>query len=285
MDDAVDGPPAKGDPQRGPGVPGPRDAARGAVGAARGAANAAGDAIGGARDAAGKQVASARESAATAAAVAAQKLSSRPALRGVSHQWAFFFSLAAGGALIFAAQGTRATIAMTIYAISLSAMLGASALYHRVTWSPSQRRWMRRLDHTTIFVFIAGTYTPFAMLVMHGTMATVILIVVWAAAAGGAVLNLLWWDAPKWFTSLIYVMTGWVAVAAMPQLWEEIGPVGVGLLALGGILYSMGAVVYSRQKPDPKPDVFGYHEIFHLFVIAAAAIQYAAVAIYALPAS
>jgi hemolysin III len=173
---------------------------------------------------------------------------------------------------------------MAVYAFSLSALLGTSALYHRVTWEPGARRWMRRLDHTMIFVLIAGTYTPFALLVMHGTLADVVLITVWATAAAGAILNLIWWDAPKWFTSAVYVSTGWVALIAMPQLWEEIGPAGVGLLVLGGALYTAGAVIYARRRPDPRPEVFGYHEIFHLLVIAAAAVQFAAVAIYALPA-
>jgi hemolysin III len=258
------------------------DAAGEALGAARDAAGAAGERFGEARDAAGRQLESARDEFADAAVGLAQKLP-KPRLRGVSHQWAFFVSLAMGAALIVAAQGTREVVAMSIYAFSLSALLGTSALYHRVDWDPGPRRWMRRLDHTMIFVLIAGTYTPFALLVMEGTMAEVILIVVWASAVGGAILNLAWWDAPKWFTSLVYVSTGWVAIAAMPQLWEKMGPVGVGLIALGGLLYSAGAVVYATKRPDPSPEVFGYHEIFHLFVIAAAAIQYAAIAFYALP--
>ena len=244
----------------------------------------AGERLGAARDAAGKQVAAARESAAMAAQAAAQKLAQKPRLRGVSHQWAFFVSLGAGGALVLAASGSRAVVAMSIYAISLSAMLGTSALYHRVTWTPDVRRWMRRLDHTMIFVFIAGTYTPFALLVMHGTLANLVLIVVWTTALAGLVLNLVWISAPYWFTTVVYISTGWVAIVTLPQLWNEIGPVGVGMIALGGALYSAGAVVYARRKPDPRPEVFGYHEIFHLLVIAAAAVQYAAVAIYALPA-
>ena len=256
---------------------------RDAIGAARGVAGAAGDRIGAARDAAGKQVTAARETAAMAAHGVAHKLSQKPRLRGVSHQWAFFISLGAGAALILAASGTTAVIAMSIYAFSLSAMLGTSALYHRVTWTPEARVWMRRLDHTMIFVFIAGTYTPFALLVMHGTLADLVLIVVWVTAAAGVVLNLLWISAPKWFSSAVYVSTGWVAIVTLPQLWDEIGPVGVGLLALGGALYTAGAVVYARRRPDPRPQVFGYHEIFHVLVIAAAAVQYAAVAIYCLP--
>jgi hemolysin III len=111
----------------------------------------------------------------------------------------------------------------------------------------------------------------------------VILIVVWASALGGAILNLAWWDAPKWFTAAVYLSTGWAAIAAMPQLWEKIGPLAVGMIALGGALYTAGAVIYARRSPDPNPEVFGYHEIFHLLVIVAAAIQYAAIAIYALP--
>lgn len=266
---------------------------RNPIDAARDVAGAAGDRLGqaraeaeerfgAARDAAGKQVAAARETAALAAHGVAHKLSQKPRLRGVSHQWAFFLSLGAGLALVLAADTAEATIAMSIYAFSLSAMLGTSALYHRVTWSPEARVWMRRLDHTMIFIFIAGTYTPFALLVMHGTLATVVLIVVWATAVGGVILNLVWISAPYWFTSVVYVSTGWVAIVSLPQLWDEIGPVGVGMLALGGALYTAGAVIYARRRPDPRPQVFGYHEIFHLLVIAAAAVQYAAVAIYAL---
>src|SRR5918995_1452593 len=193
------------------------------IGAARDAAGAAGERlgqaragaeerIGAARDAAGKQVAAARETAAMAAHGVAHKLSQKPRLRGVSHQWAFFLSLGVGIALVLAASGARAVIAMSIYAFSLSAMLGTSALYHRVTWTPDVRRWMRRLDHTMIFVFIAGTYTPFALLVMHGTLAEVVLIVVWASAAGGVFLNLVWIHAPYWITSVVYLSTGWVAI-------------------------------------------------------------------------
>ena len=255
------------------------DAARDRAGAAR---EAAGERFDATREAAERQLRDARDGVADAAVGVAQKLP-KPRLRGVSHQWAFFVSLLTGAALIVAAQGGREVLAVSIYAFSLSALLGTSALYHRVTWNEGQRRWMRRLDHTMIFVLIAGTYTPFALLVMEGTLAEVVLIGVWGLAVGGAVLNLAWWNAPKWFTSLVYISTGWVAIVALPQLWEQMGPVGVGLIALGGLLYTAGAVVYATKRPDPSPEVFGYHEIFHLFVIAAAAVQYAAIAIYALP--
>ncbi len=249
-----------------------------ALDAARDAAGTAGERLGAARDAAGERLEAARE-----AAVEVAHGIPKPTWRGVSHQWAFLASLLAGAALIVMADGARAVVAASIYAFSLSALLGTSALYHRVNWEPGPRRWMRRLDHTMIFVLIAGTYTPFALLVMEGTLADVILIVIWASAVAGAILNLIWWDAPKWFTAAIYLSTGWAAIAAMPQLWEKIGPLAVGLLALGGALYTAGALVYARQWPDPRPEVFGYHEIFHALVIVAAAIQYAVIAIYALP--
>jgi hemolysin III len=250
------------------------------ISVARDAAEAAGSRLG---DAAERGITVARAHAHTAAEAAAHALNQKPRLRGVFHQWAFFVSLGAGTALILLANGSKAHIAAAIYAFSLSALLGVSALYHRVTWSPNARRWMRRLDHTMIFVLIAGTYTPFALLVLHGTLAHVVLIAVWVMAGAGAVLNLIWWNAPKKVTAAVYISTGWIAVLAFPQLWSGLGPVGFGLVVLGGILYTAGAVVYARKRPDPKPAVFGYHEIFHLLVIAAAACDFAAIAIYALP--
>jgi hemolysin III len=244
----------------------------------------AGERLGAARDVAGKSLSAARGHAQAAAEAAAVALNQKPRLRGVSHQWAFFVSLAAGAALVLLANGSTATIAAGIYAFSLSALLGVSALYHRLNWQPTARRWMRRLDHTMIFVLIAGTYTPFALLVLHGDLARIVLIAVWVMAGAGTVLNLLWWNAPKRATAAVYISTGWVALLAIPQLWDGLGPVGFGLIILGGILYTAGAVVYARRRPDPRPAVFGYHEIFHLLVIAAAACDFAAIAIYALPA-
>jgi hemolysin III len=210
----------------------------------------------------------------------------RPRLRGVSHQWAFYFSLAAGLALVIAAPGGRATVAAAIYAVSVAALFGTSALYHRVTWpTPSARRWMRRLDHSMIFLLIAGTYTPFALLVLEGSLATVILVVVWAGALGGIVLKLVWIDAPKPLVAVLYVMLGWVAVAALPDLLDALGVTSTAMVAGGGLLYTAGAVVYALGRPNPVPAVFGYHEIFHALVIAAAALQYAVIAFYVIPGS
>ena len=210
----------------------------------------------------------------------------KPRLRGVSHQWAFFVSLVTGTALVIAAPSGKATLAAAIYAVSVVALFGTSALYHRITWaSEVARRWMRRLDHSMIFFLIAGTYTPFALLALDGTLATVILIAVWGGALGGIVLKLVWIDAPKGVIALIYVLLGWVAVAAFPDMFEKLGITATGMVAAGGILYTLGAVVYALKRPDPVPAVFGYHEVFHALVIAAAALQYAAVAFFVLPGS
>ena len=208
----------------------------------------------------------------------------RPRFRGVSHQYAFFASLITGLVLILVAPTRKATTAAAIYAASVSGLFGASALYHRVTWRPVTRRWMRRLDHSMIFVLIAGTYTPFGLLVLHGTLARVVLGVVWGGALAGVVLKLVWVDAPKWLMAGVYLALGWVGVATAPQLMARAGVGAVALIFAGGVLYSAGAVIYALRRPDPRPSVFGYHEIFHVLVIAAAAVHYAAIAGYALPA-
>jgi hemolysin III len=209
---------------------------------------------------------------------------SKPRLRGVTHEWAFFISLVAGAALIVAAPSGHARLAMAIYAVSLSGLLGTSALYHRVNWRrPEIRRWMRRLDHSMIFLLIAGTVTPFALLVMSGPLADALLIAVWAGALAGIIVELIWVDAPKWATTIVYLAVGWIGLLGFPAIVVAAG-VGAGaLIATGGVLYTAGALVYARQRPDPNPAVFGYHEIFHVLVIAAATAHFAAIAIYALP--
>ncbi len=207
----------------------------------------------------------------------------KPRYRGVLHQYSFFVSLVLGAAIVILAPDGRARLAAAIYAFAVSGLLGTSALYHRVTWPPRARMWMRRLDHSMIFVLIAGTYTPFSLLVLHGDLAHAILIVVWAGAFGGIVLNLVWTTAPKWLTASVYIALGWVAVAAMPSLARELGAVGVGLVMLGGLMYTAGAIIYAMGRPNPAPATFGYHEIFHALVVAAAAAHFAVVAFYALP--
>jgi hemolysin III len=207
----------------------------------------------------------------------------KPRLRGVSHSYAFFVSVGCGVALILAASDGRARVAATIYAFAVSALLGTSALYHRVTWRPAARRWMRRLDHSMIFVLIAGTYTPVALLALRGSLATTILIVLWAGALGGVIFKLAWIDAPKWLLAGVYVALGLVSAAIMGELPAAIGWLGVAGLATGGLLYVVGAVIYASGRPDPVPKVFGYHEVFHALVIAAAALHYAVIAFAVLP--
>ncbi|HMD51731.1 MAG TPA: hemolysin III family protein [Solirubrobacteraceae bacterium] len=207
----------------------------------------------------------------------------KPRLRGVSHEYAFFVSLGCGVALILAASDGRARLAASIYAVAVSALLGTSALYHRVTWRPTARRWMRRLDHSMIFVLIAGTYTPVALLALKGPLASTILVVVWAGALGGVIFKLIWIDAPKWLLAAIYIAFGCVSAAIFGELPAAIGWLGVAGLAVGGLLYTIGAVVYASGRPNPSPRVFGYHEVFHALVIAAAALHYAVIAFAVLP--
>jgi len=255
------------------------------------ARSAAGDRVADAKTAATERVETAR--AATAERVAEAKTATeefiarqKPRLRGVSHEWAFFISLVAVAALVIAAPTAKATAAVGVYAGSLSALLGVSALYHRIDWRrPEIRRWMRRLDHSMIFLLIAGTTTPFAVLVIGGALGKALLLAVWAGAAAGIVVELIWVEAPKWATTIVYLAVGWIGALGFPGIVVNAGLGAGALIAVGGLLYTTGAVVYARQRPDPNPAVFGYHEIFHALVLAAAAAHFAAVAIYALPAS
>ncbi len=210
----------------------------------------------------------------------------KPRLRGVSHEYAFFVSLVLGGGLIVLAKGGEAQLAVAIYAVSLSALFGVSALYHRVDWKrPEARRWMRRLDHAMIFFLIAGTVTPFALLVMNGPLATALLIAVWSGALAGTIVELVWIDHPKWVAAIVYIAVGMIGAIGFPAIVVEAGIVAGLLIAVGGALYATGAIVYAAQRPNPSPAVFGYHEIFHVLVIAAAAAHFAAVALFAVPAA
>jgi hemolysin III len=201
----------------------------------------------------------------------------------VLHQWSFFVALAAGAALVAWAPAGRATAATAVYAAALAGLLGTSALYHRVTWRPRMRAWLRRLDHSMIFVLIAGTYTPFAVLVLEEPLNVVVFAGVWVGAAAGILFTLLWSDAPKWLTAAAYVALGWFSIIAIPEITERAGPGALVLLAAGGLAYTAGAIVYARRRPDPRPATFGYHEIFHVLVVFAAAAHFAAVAAFAVP--
>jgi hemolysin III len=186
--------------------------------------------------------------------------------------------------LILAADGERRRLAAAVFAGSVAACFGASALYHRVTWTPRVRLWMRRIDHAGVYLLIAGTYTPVSLLVLDGAWRPVVLTIVWAGAAAAIVLKFVWVAAPKWLTAAIGIALGWVAVVALPQLVTRLNPAALILLVVGGLAYTAGAVVYARRRPDPAPAVFGYHELFHALTIVGVACQYGAIAFFIVPA-
>jgi hemolysin III len=206
----------------------------------------------------------------------------KPRLRGVSHELSFYGSLSLGVALVAAADPGRARFSATVFALCVAAMFGASALYHRPTWTPRRRALLVRVDHAAIYLLIAGTYTPVGLLVLSTGWAIPVLSIVWGGALAAIVLKLCWVQAPKWLSASIGVTLGWVGVFAFSELLK-VPVIGLLLLLAGGLFYTAGAVVYARRRPDPWPAVFGYHEIFHAFVIAAAACQYASIAFYVLP--
>jgi hemolysin III len=205
----------------------------------------------------------------------------KPRLRGVLHEYAFLAAIAFGIVLVLIASTARERLAAAVFAGAMTGMFGVSALYHRPNWSARPRRWLRRLDHAMIYLLIAGTYTPFGLLVLSGAWQVTVLAIVWSGAAVAIGLKLVWIDSPKWVAAVLGIALGWVGVVAFPQL-TSIGVGGVGLLLAGGALYTAGAIVYMRKRPDPAPAVFGYHELFHALVIGAAACQYAAVAFFML---
>ena len=167
-----------------------------------------------------------------------------------------------------------------VFAVSAAVMLGTSTLYHRVTWGPRARLWMRRADHAGIYLLIAGTYTPVGLISMHGVLRVVVLATVWSGAAAATVSKFCWVDAPKWLSAVFGVVLGWVGVIALPQLAAREGLAPIILLTVGGVAYTAGAIVYALRRPDPVPAVFGYHELFHACTIVALACQYVAVAFF-----
>lgn len=205
----------------------------------------------------------------------------KPRLRGWIHLWSLVVSLAAGATLIALAAATvsaQAAFGTSIYVATVLGLFGVSALYHRRTWrSLGARTWMRRLDHSMIFLFIAGTYTPLAMLAMRPTTGTLVLAVVWGGALGGVALKLAWPNAPRWVGVPVYVALGWVAVFVLPQLLAHAGVAVLVLLLVGGLLYTVGALFYALRRPDPWPTTFGYHEFFHSAVSLAALCHHVAI--------
>ncbi len=206
-----------------------------------------------------------------------------PRLRGVSHAIAFVLAIAAAVIVITIAPAGRGTIAAAIYGTALIALFGGSALYHRWPGPARFKPVLRRLDHSMIFVFIAASYTPIALLVLHGPLVWVILAVAWTGAAAGVAFSLGWIHAPRAITAGSYLALGWVAVITVPQLLGALGATPLVLLGAGGLLYSVGAVIYARKRPNLWPRTFGFHEIFHVLVIAAATAQYVAVVGWVMP--
>jgi len=206
----------------------------------------------------------------------------KPKLRGVFHELGFYAAIALGVPLVLTADPGRARIAAIAFASCLAGCFGASALYHRRMWTPRVRSWLARLDHAGVYLLIAGTYTPFGLLVMSRGWAVPVLSVVWSGAVVAIMLKLFWVRAPKWLSAAIGLALGWIGVVAFSQLLK-VGVVGLLLVVAGGLLYSAGAIVYARRRPDPAPHVFGYHELFHVFTLAAAGCQFAAIAFFVLP--
>jgi hemolysin III len=202
-------------------------------------------------------------------------------MRGQLHQWSFFVSIATGAALIALAGATvsgLAAVATSVYAATVLGLFGVSALYHRHTWSSSRARIrMKRLDHSMIFVFIAGTYTPFSLLALDRTTGYIVLGVVWGGALCGVALKLLWPHAPRWLGVPIYIVVGWVAIFVFPQLLHHAGVAAFVLLLAGGLLYTLGAVFYATRWPNPWPATFGHHEFFHAATVLAALCHYIAI--------
>ena len=208
----------------------------------------------------------------------------KPKWRGVLHQAAFVIAVGLAPLLILTADGGRAQFAAAVFAGSVVACFGASALYHRVTWKPRARLWMRRVDHAGVYLLIAGTYTPISLLVLEGAWRPVVLTIIWAGAAAAIVLKFVWVGAPKWLAAAIGIALGWVAVVVLPQLIGRVDLAAVILLVAGGLAYTLGAVVYVRRRPDPLPAVFGYHELFHALTIVAVSCQYVAIAFFVVQA-
>jgi hemolysin III len=207
-----------------------------------------------------------------------------PRLRGVSHAWALWFALVAGSVLALYAPTGQARAAAVVYGAALCALFAVSGLYHRWRWNPRWRPLLRRIDHSTIFVFIAASYTPVALLVLSGPVRVIVLASVWAGALGGVAMSVAWITAPRVVVAASYLALGWVAVVAMPQLAHSLGIAPLVLFAVGGVLYSLGAAVYALRRPNPWPHTFGFHEIFHALVIAAATVHFVAMAGWVIPA-
>ncbi|MCX4469080.1 hemolysin III family protein [Micromonospora sp. NBC_01655] len=204
----------------------------------------------------------------------------KPRMRGWLHTYAFFVALVCGIVLCSIAAsrpGWAPLVSCLVYSLTVCGLFGTSALYHRRVWSERGYQIMRRMDHSMIFVFIAGTYTPFCVLLLDVRHATTMLALVWGGALGGVAVKLIWPHAPRWVSAPLYLALGWVAVAMLPQILRSGGVTALVLLAVGGAIYSVGAVFYALRRPNPWPTVFGHHEFFHACTLVAAICHHIAI--------
>jgi hemolysin III len=207
----------------------------------------------------------------------------KPLLRGVSHLYGFIVSVPLGVVLVATAPSGLAAWTAFVYASAISAMLGASTLLHRGDWTVGQARLLTKLDHSCIYLLIAGTYTPISLIALSGWTRAVVFSAVWLGAVVGIGFEWAWDRAPRGWVTLNYIVLGWVALIAFPQLWTALGVAGFMLVLLGGVSYTVGAVIHAARRPDPWPNTFGYHEVFHVFVLVAVLLHFSAVAFVVLP--
>lgn len=201
----------------------------------------------------------------------------KPRLRGWLHLGAFPAVLVAGLVLVALGPTLPARLAAAVYALTSALLFGISALYHRGRWSARTEALLRRFDHANIYLIIAGTYTPFALLALHGMARTVVLAVIWTGAVAGVLFRIVWVGAPRWLYTALYIGLGWVAAGVVPQMLDGAGVTAFVLVWTGGLLYSVGGLVYGLRRPDPSPAWFGFHEVFHACTVAAYVAQYIAV--------
>jgi len=206
-----------------------------------------------------------------------------PVFRGVSHRAMFIVALTLAPIMIVAAPGAGPRLVIAFYTLSIAALFGVSALYHRVPWSPRVRRAMQRLDHAVIFLAIGGTYTPVALFALSPWAAKLVLSLVWGGAAVGVFMRVRFTDARKAVVALPYLVVGWCLMAVVADAWHHLGVAGFLLLLVGGLAYTAGALVFAFQRPDPWPATFGFHEVFHVLTVAGAALHYVAIAFVVLP--
>jgi hemolysin III len=205
-----------------------------------------------------------------------------PRLRGKTHLIAAPMSLVMGITIVIASENSLTKLSVGIFTLSAVNLFGISALYHVGKWNINVKQWLRRLDHSNIYVLIAGTYTPVALLLLTDEKRQTLLILIWSAAVLGVLLSTLWITAPRFLSVAVYLAMGWASLAYLPDILEAGGVLVLALIALGGISYSVGAVVYAKKSPNPSPSWFGFHELFHAFTILGFLFHFTAIALIAL---